>query len=1190
MRGKQYSLGLLLALWGVGMSFCPMALAQGVDFNRDIRPILSNNCFKCHGPDEEKREADLRLDEASSAIPRSIVAGKPEASPLVERILSSDADKVMPPPTSNKHLTDRDKEIIQRWIREGAPYARHWAFDPPVRPGVPAGEAGLPALASSDSPIDQFIAQPLRGESLSPAPVADSYRLARRAYFDLIGLPPSPAETERFVSDTRPDHYERMIDSLLASPSYGERWARRWLDLARYADTNGYEKDRVRSIWPYRDWVINALNADLPFDRFTLLQLAGDMVPGATLDDRIATGFHRNTMINEEGGVDPNEFRFHAMVDRVSTTGTVWLGLTVGCAQCHTHKYDPITQKDYYQFMAFMNNSDEPEIPVPLPEVTQRQLAVDQTIREYERSAPAFSFKSDDLEWTSLYPTQVSSASQQPAVLLGDGSIRFQGTPPERETYTIEFDSQESDIVALRIHALTDPAFPRGGPGRADNGNFVLSEVQISAGPTDGHTPLVHVPIAFAEAPVRQPGFAPYLAVDGKLDTGWAVGIPGEENRDRFIIIQLAQPMATTSTHWTIRLIQNHGDKHVLGRFRFDAGRFATSSIPIEFRRRQRLEQVFEKWQKRESLYATRWETLQPIQAKSNLPYLTILDDKSVLSSGDQTKSDRYDVRYANSAKGITAFRLEALTDSRLPLQGPGRIFYEGPFGDFFLSEFQIVADGRPIRIRRAIADVANAGNRPEFTLDGNPQTGWSIDGFQGTPHVVIYELDEPIDVDNQLDLSMIFERYYSCGMGRFRLSYTTDLKEERQNVMPADVENALATLAAGRSAEMTQRIRQQFLELAEERTIFREQARQIARQRPEYPTTLVMAERPPEFPRPTHLHHRGEFLQPAEVVLPDLPSAFGRLSKFDKRDRLRFAQWLIEPNHPLTSRVTVNRHWANLFGKGIVRTTEDFGYQGELPSHPELLDWLATEFVERGWSVKELHRLVVTSRTYRQSSAASADAIAKDPNNRWLARGPRVRLEAEQIRDAFLATSGLLTPHVGGPSVFPPQPRGVTSEGAYGPLAWNVSTGGDQYRRSLYTFAKRTAPYAMFTTFDAGSGEACLARREVSNTPLQSLTLLNDPLTLDCARTLGRGLAQGTAPVAEKVNQLYQLCLGRPALPEEQQELERFLEKQRVRFVAAPAASEKIAGVNGSVSQDQALWTLAARAVLNLDEMITKE
>jgi hypothetical protein len=1180
--------GILAALlgWSIGGSVA----AAEIDFNRDVRPILSNNCFKCHGPDEKTREADLRLDDPSAAIPRGVVPGKPEESPAIERILTTDPDAIMPPPTSNKHLTDREKQILQEWVRQGAPYAKHWAFETPIRPVVPEESAGL----GSESAIDRFLGQKLAQESLVPAPLADDYRLARRVYLDLVGLPPTPAETEAFVRQPAPDRYDRMIDRLLASPAYGERWARRWLDLARYADTNGYEKDRVRSIWPYRDWVIQALNEDMPFDRFTILQLAGDMVPGATLADRIATGFHRNTMINEEGGIDPNEFRFHAMVDRVSTTGTVWLGLTIGCAQCHTHKYDPITHRDYYQMMAFLNNGDEPEIPVPSAEVDRQQETIDRRVREFEKNAPSFSFDTRSLDWNGASSLFVTTASGQPTHTLEDGSIRFLGTRPERDTYTIEFDSDAHDVVALRIDALTDPALPRGGPGRADNGNFVLSEVTVSAGPSDGSFPPVNVPLAWAESVGRQPGFAPFQAVDGKADTGWAVGIPGEENRERSLIVQLAKPITMPgTTRWTIRLEQNHGDKHTLGRLRVQWGHFADSSYPLAFRRRDQMTKAFHDWERRESTHATRWETLVPEQAKSNLPYLTILDDRSILSSGDQTKSDRYDVRYPLSARGVTAIRLEAMTDPRLPVGGPGRVFYEGPFGDFFLSEFQLTADGQPLRIARAVADVASGGNTPERMLDGNPQTGWSIDGFQGSSHVAIFELEEPTDIQSALDLTMIFERYYSCGMGRFRLSFTSDMRDGRTLLLPAQVEDALATSPSLRTPLMNEQIHQTFLDRCEERTILRDQIREMLRPRPSHPTTLVMAERPVEFPRPTHRHERGEFLQPAEVVLPDLPSAFGRLGKFDKRDRLRLAQWLVDPSQPLTSRVTVNRHWAALFGKGIVRTTEDFGYQGELPSHPALLDWLAVEFVERGWSVKELHRSLVTSRAYRQSSVASAEILAKDPTNQWLARAPRVRLEAEQIRDCFLAVSDLLQERVGGPSVFPPQPRGVTSEGAYGPLQWTVSTGGDQYRRSLYTFAKRTAPYAMFTTFDAGSGEACLARRDISNTPLQSLTLLNDSLTLDAARALGRLLAdpaRGPSDDDARIDRLYRQCLARGVSSEEREALRRFVDAQRIRLLAEPASAEKIVGVGHAQVIEQALWTLTARVVLNLDEMIVKE
>jgi hypothetical protein len=1008
MRPAAFMLGCWLAAG---------AAARGSDeFNDHVRPILAGHCFKCHGPDDKARKAKLRLDVRAEAVrparsgKTAIVPGRPGDSELVQRVSSSDEEEVMPPPHAKNPLTANEKEILKRWIAAGAEYRPHWAF-------VPPRQAPLPMVKRTDwprNPIDYFILSRLEAEALEPAPQADRYRLIRRLHLDLIGLPPAPDEVEAFVQDPSTDAYEKLVDRLLASPRYGERWARRWLDLARYADTNGYEKDRQRSIWPYRDWLIRALNADMPFDQFTIEQLAGDMLKNAGEGQRVATGFHRNTMLNEEGGIDPLEFRFYAMTDRVATTGTTWLGLTLGCAQCHSHKFDPISHKEYYQLFAFLNNADEPELAVRPPDVERRR------------------------------------------------------------------------------HEL---------------------EAEIAA--------------KVAELPDRFP----------------------------------PEPMA------------GKGDLRTMAE-----------------RRRAHLEKKFQEWCKREKERGVHWTVLRPVEAKANLPLLSLLSDNSVLASGDQTKSDSYELTFQSDLKEITAIRLEVLPDERLPNRGPGRVFYEGPFGDFMLSESTLTASGKPVRLAKASHSFAAGGYPAQAAIDGDPQTGWSINGGQGRAHNAVFNFAEPLADASQLHLKMLFERYYSAGLGRFRVWVTTDKKSAVARDLPSDLEELLAIPPERLSKQQHNALVAYFASIASELAAERAAIDKLRAQMPAYPTTLVMKERPPENPRPTNIHYRGEFLQPTERVEPGVPAVLPSLPEGLPRNRLGLAYFLVSPDNPLVGRVTMNRQWAAFFGRGLVRTLQDFGYQGERPTHPELLDFLALEFVRQGWSMKRMHKLMVTSATYRQASWATPDLLHKDPENRLLARGPRVRLEAEQIRDSFLRAAGLLSSKMGGPSIFPPQPPGVTTEGAYGQLAWNVSPGEDRYRRALYTFAKRTAPYAAFTTFDGPSGEVCLARREVSNTPLQALTLLNDPAFVEACQALGRMMAGRGECLEERVDYLFRRCLSRPPQAPEKEMLVRFFEAEKKRLGSADANASALAGPGTPDKAARAAWTALARALLNLDEAITKE
>ena len=1177
----------------VALLFGPIHAARPSepDFSLDIRPVLARHCFKCHGPDDKARKAKLRLDVREAAVRGgksgvpALVPGKPDESELVRRIGTDEETEMMPPPAAKNPLSDTDKQLLRRWIAAGAEYKQHWAFIAPR-------QAPPPRVHRNDShnAIDAFVLARLEAAGLQPSTPADRPTLVRRLYLDLIGLPPTVEEADAFINDPSPDAYQKLVDQLLASPHYGERWARRWLDLARYADTNGYEKDRVRSMWPYRDWVIRALNRDLPFDQFTVEQIAGDMLPGASLEQRIATGFHRNTMINEEGGIDPLEYRFHAMTDRVGTTGTVWLGLTVGCAQCHTHKYDPIPHREYYQLMACLDNADEPVLEVPTPDLAKRRAEMEAKIRTITNDLAHRFPPEDKYSWHVATPASALSANGASVEKGKDGSVLFSGRSPDQDTYTLVFDSAITDVAALRLEMLTDPGLPKTGPGRAENGNFVLNEVSATVAPVDAPQKSQSLKFERASADFAQEGFPVEHLIDGNPKTGWAIDGPGKPNVNRTATLVLDKPVGLPGgTLWTIRLDQQHGQRHTIGRLRVSLGQRLKDERPLEVRRREHLERKFDEWLKRQTANAVRWEVLRPVEAKANVPLLHILEDSSVLASSDQTKRDVYDLKYRINLPGITAFRLEVLPDDSLPNRGPGRVYYEGPFGDFFLSELTLSADGKPIKLTRATSTFAAGNNYVDKAIDGDPRTGWSINGSQGRAQTAVFNLAAPLSAAKELALQMVFEQYYAAALGRFRISITNDPRSVAASGLPAEIEDILLIPAEKRTANQRERLLKQYLSVALELASERETVRRLEKQMPAYPTTLVLAERPAAQTRPTYLHERGEFLKVAERVEPNVLSLLPALPKEEPRNRLTFARWLVDPRNPLVGRVTMNRQWAAFFGQGIVRTTEDFGFQGEPPTHPELLDWLAVELVRRGWSMKQMHRLIVTSATYQQSSHVTPELLKRDPQNKLLSRGPRLRLEAELVRDAALQVSGLLAPKIGGPSVFPPQPPGVSSEGAYGPLNWKVSEGADRYRRGLYTFSKRTAPFAMFNTFDAPSGEACVARREVSNTPLQALTLLNDTLFVEAAQKLGRDTCVASGSVEARAARLFRRCLVRLPSDRELKMLIGFYDAQKQRFVRKELDAATMAGAGEGDIYERAAWTAVARALLNLDEMITK-
>ncbi len=1178
-------------------------LAAKIDFTREVRPILASHCFKCHGQDEGARKAKLRLDvrEAATKPAKSdelaIVPGKPDKSELVRRIFSSDEDELMPPPGAKNPLTPADKEMLKRWIAEGAEYKPHWAFLAPK----PAPPPKIHDQTWPQNAIDDFVLARLEQEGLKPSPRADKFTLARRLYLDLIGLPPTPAQADAFVNDASPAAYERLVDQLLASPHYSERWARRWLDLARYADTNGYEKDRQRSIWAWRDWVINALNRDMPFDEFTIEQLAGDMLPNATPDQIIATGFNRNSMLNEEGGIDPLEYRFYSMVDRVHVTATTWLGLTMACAQCHTHKYDPIQHAEYYRFMACLDNAIEPTLKLAGPEVAAQRRKIQEQIDALETALPDKFPLELRATWQIPASAEFSSANGSEAELLSDGSFRVGGANPETDAYTIKFDAAPQRITHIQVEAIPDDKFGNGGPGRADNGNFVLSELEMEVPATNRDAAPRTVKFAGAQADFAQDGFSENNAIDGKPDTGWAIGGPGLDVKYHHAIFALAEPLELKHPATvTIRLVQNHGEHHTLGHFRISFGEKLEEEKSLAEQRRVELrDKRCAQWLADQLPAAENWQTLRPASVKSTAPLMTIQDDDSVFCSGDFTKSDTYTLKFHDLPAGLKAIRLEMLPDDRLPNGGPGAVYYEGSPGDFWLSTVQVKADDTTVALTNATESFADGGNNAAKTLDADPQTGWSIKGGQGKTQNAVFQFTQGVTISNELELNLVCEKYFAAGLGRFRVWVTTndDAKASKMdNVAVAilarhrDQAELKSWFASTNDAPDRELLLRQFAGLSPDFAGPREEIEKLRATLPKFPTTLVMQERPPGEERQTFVHHRGEFLSTEEAVTPGVPAFLPQLPDNAPKNRLALAKWLVSSTNPLTARVIMNRKWEALFGRGIVRTSEDFGFQGDLPSHQELLDWLAVEFVKQGWSQKKMLKMIVMSATYQQSSDVTPELQERDPLNTLLARGPRFRLDAEMVRDSALVASGLLSEKVGGPSVFPPQPPGVSSEGAYGPLEWKTSEGPDRYRRGLYTFAKRTAPYAMTATFDGPSGEVCLARRDRSDTPLQALTSLNDAVFMECSRALGQLAAQAGGDDAARAEMMFRRCLTRPPTDEERAKLVQFYQSQLARFASGELkATELMDAKEDAHLNEQAAWTTVARVLLNLDETINE-
>ncbi len=1169
-----------------------------VDFATQIQPILAAKCQSCHGP--EVQESSFRVDQIDSLMTggasgaTSILPHKPAESDLLTRVASRRPEQRMPP--AGPRLSRDEVTLIRRWIQQGAPVpdqgqqrveSDHWAFGPRTRPEPPE-------VARAEwvrNPIDRFVLARLEAEGLAPSPEADRRTLVRRLYLDLLGLPPRPEEVDAFLADESPEATDKLVDRLLASPHFGERWARYWLDLARYADSDGYEKDTPRPFaWRWRDWVIDAINRDLPYDQFTIEQLAGDLLPEATQEQLVATGFHRNTLTNREGGVDPEQYRVEQIIDRTNTTGTVWLGLTLACAQCHTHKYDPITQTEYYRFFAFFNDADERDITAPTPaelaayneasrdfraahEALESEVAT--LVADYERDelpARQAAWEADpagwEPAWTPLMPVEL--ASMRGGTELGrrdDGAFITGAAKPERDTYEIITDPGPGAIGAVRLELLADDSLPARGPGRAGNGNLVLSEFELAVLPAEGEPR--PVAIASATADHSQDGYSIAASIDGNRGTGWAL-LP-QIGQDHTALYTLAEPlMLAAGERLRVRIVQEYGTAHTLGLFRLAFGAEGD------------------------------WRPCgEAATASVGGASFTVQPDGAVLVSGANPETDIYYVTAKVELPRVTGIRLEALPDDSLGNGGPGRVAH----GNFVVTELAVTAqygagEAKPLALRHATSNHDQDKYPIVEAIDGDRSdvrnNGWAIMPHAGQRHRAAFEVTEPAVGEGPVTLRFQIDQLWGGQhtLGKFRLSvtgddYPVDIRELTPELRLA-LEQPRAERAAEQQAAVDAYYRAQDPYLAEQQ---RRVESHLA-EGPPAPNTMAQAFAQRADARDTRLMIRGDFMRPGPAVKPATLAVLPPLEpRGERADRLDLARWLTEPENPLTSRVEVNRIWAHLFGAGLVRTPNDWGTRGEPPTHPELLDWLADEFIARGWSRKELIRLIVGSATYRQTSATRPELLELDPENRLVARQGRYRLQAEVLRDVGLASSGLLNDAVGGPSIRPPLPAGMTMLSYANGMNWSETTGPDKYRRGLYIFFQRTVPYPMLMTFDAPDSNTACPRRERSNTPLQALTMLNDPVIFECAQALGRDVAELPGTRDERFAALFERTVARPPTERERQLTGELYD----RMLAACADEERakaIAGaeVPGERLAETAAWVATARVLLNTDEFVTRE
>jgi len=1042
--------------------------------------------------------ANLRLDQKESLFAdrggyRIVVPGKPAESKIYQKVSASDPEVRMPPFYSDRKLTPAQIELIKRWIDEGAKYEQHWSFVPPQRPPVPAvKDSHWPR-----NPIDNFVLARLEREGLRPSPEADKATLLRRVTFDLIGLPPTPAELDSFLADKSPDAYERRVDQLLSSPHYGEKMAMEWLDLARYSDTHGYHIDSLRQMWRWRDWVIDAYNRNMPYDEFTIEQLAGDLLPNATLEQKIASGFNRNHMIDFEGGAIPEEYHVEYVVDRVSTTGTTWLGLTVGCARCHDHKYDPIKQKDFYRMFAFFNTVPErgldgqlgnaaPVLELPTPAQQQEMDRFNRQIADTLAAIPEKDMVAQENQWRTA--ASAAPDSRLPA-------------PDARLAAHYEF---EGNLVDTSGHGLN---------AKATRGDVVYDDGAI--------------------------GKAAEFSGETQVDFASA----GDFDRDRpFALAFWAQPDGTKG----LELIQK----------RDASPNWRGYEITID----------------------------DPTFDGPQRPRFTLIVRLASRWPGD-----------AIEVKTKERVRFERSRHLLLNYDGSGRA-----------SGVSLYLDGKPLATEAVKDHLSGSISTTAALSVGDKKIGRPFKGQIDDLRIYdrVLTADEPLNLAVELPARALLAELAGKPVEKIE-----SLEPEKP---PVEADIGMTDKAQTKEQQEANRIKSHQARLSEYylTVVAPERYRKLYAQlkglqekkrklQESIPTVMVMAEM--KKPRDTFVLGRGQYDNPGEKVTPGVPGFLPPLPPGAPPDRLTLAKWLVDPGNPLTARVAVNRAWQSVFGTGIVKTAEDFGTQGEPPSHPELLDWLASEFVRTGWDVKGLERLIVTSATYRQSSRATPEMAESDPENRLLARGPRFRLPAEEIRDNVLAASGLLNPKIGGPSVYPYQPKGLWEEMAFGEgfsaQTYVPSTGADLYRRSMYTIWKRTVPPPSLTTFDAPDREKCTARRSRTNTPLQALVLLNDPTYVEASRALAqRAMTEAGKDPTKRIDYVFRLATARTPQPQERQVLMTIEKQELTEYRHDKASALKLLAVGESKYNakldpaELAAWTTVASTVLNLDETITKE
>lgn len=1185
------------AALGAGLATGGGSSTARVRYGRDIRPLLSDRCFKCHGADGASREAELRLDVRDAAVairtskshpPRAaVVPGKPEESELWRRVTAADSADAMPPAESHKsRLTAAELSLVRRWIEDGAEYEPHWAFTPPTRPDVPQVRQSQWARNA----VDQFVLSRLEQEGIAPSAEEARGPWLRRLFLDLTGLPPTPEELDAFEADRRPDAHERWVDKLLSEEPYrtrvAERLATPWLDQARYADTSGIHMDAGRQIWPWRDWVLRALRDNMPFDQFVVEQIAGDLLPNATMDQRVATGFHRNHVTSDEGGAIDEEYRVEYAVDRVATTGSVFLGLTLGCARCHDHKYDPITQKDFYQLFAFFNSIEEPGIysqepnanralepflRVPSSEqlaererlerkLTEAKAELSQPIPEEEEQRMAFLgnlVRDGGMQWAVLEPREAKAEGGAVLTVQPDGSVLASGKNPPKDVHHYTLKTTASALSVIALEAMADATLPGGQIGRAFNGNAVLSRIEVEAAPAGAPDRRVPVPLSWAWADYEQTDVngRAINVLDGSGDRGWAVGAH-QKPGPRVLLLLAQEPFGFeggTEIFVTLRY-ESIWSEHTLGRVRFSASPLAEAA-------RARL-----------PVAASEWWRVGPLPGEVSTIFGKRFGPEESPTL-DLQRNFGFGNQYWRAALGFPDGKVN-------DLDGGVNVHYLG---------------------RRLFAPTPR---KLPLSLGSDDGIRVFVNGTEVLQHDVPRPAapdQEKLTVDLRAGLNTVVLKIVNTGgQAGFYWKSQPDASELAGPLAAAVLpsERRHAGLEAALAREWKLRFSPGYRARSEAVAAIEKSVAELERT---IPLTMVMKEL--AKPRETFVLKRGHYSMPDKErpVARQVPDALGALPAEAPRDRLGLARWLVSPQNPLLARVTVNRLWEFVFGAGLVRTTEDFGLQGEWPSHPELLDWLAVELRESGWNLRAMLSMLVKSATYRQSARVREDALARDPDGRLLAWMPRRRLGAEQIRDYALFVSGLLVEKFGGPSVKPYQPPGLWEEVAMvqsNTRSYQRGAGEALYRRSLYTYWKRACPPPSMLTLDAPTREFCTIRRSATNTPLQALVLWNDEQMVEAARALAWRVLQEPleAPTdTERIGRLFRRCAGRAPAPAERDALAAALAAFLDRYRKSPADAEKLLSVGAAPLPAEAdrsvlaAWTMLANAVLASDVVITK-